>query len=165
MRGDNIPLITNHNAMERTATMKIVSPVVGELDVASDRIINFPAGMPGFENCQRFTLLHMESAAPRLFLLQSLDDLDVAFTVTTPDFLGLNYEFPLSDDEVNTLQLERSEDVSVLLIMRRNDEAANNEAPVSANLMAPLVLNTHARRGLQKVIGRVDTEVTLRAVA
>jgi hypothetical protein len=31
--------------------------------------------------------------------------------------------------------------------------------------MAPLVLNTATRLGLQKVIGRVDTSVTLKAVA
>lgn len=66
-----------------------------------------------------------------------------------------------------TLQLSSADDVSLLLIVRHNDDAQNNpaESPVRANLMAPLVLNTATRRGLQKVIGKVDTRVTLRAVA
>ena len=92
-------------------------------------------------------------------MLQSLDDADVGFTVTTPDVLGLNYEFALSDAEVDDLQLTDPADVSVLLIVRR--DGAN---PVHANVMAPLVINTATRRGLQKIIGKVDTSVTLKAV-
>lgn len=147
--------------------MKITSPVVGEVEVSADRVIEFPAGLPGFEACHQFTLLHSEdNDAPRLFMLQCIDDQDVMFTVTTPDFLGLNYEFALTDDEVAALQLTSSDDVSVLLIVRRNEDedGVPAESPVRANLMAPLVLNTTTRRALQKVIGRVDTSVTLRAV-
>lgn len=141
--------------------MKITSPVIGEVDVSPERIIHFPAGLPGFESNQRFTLLHAEdNAAPKLFMLQSLDDAALLFTVTTPDILGLNYEFTLTDAEVDSLQLANPDDVSVLLIVSRGDTT-----PVQANVMAPLVINTATRRGLQKVIGRVDTSVTLRAVA
>ena len=140
--------------------MKISSPVVGEIEVSPDRIITFPAGLPGFEACRQFALLHAEgNDAPQLFMLQSLDDADVGFTVTTPDILGLNYEFALSDAEVDDLQLTDPADVSVLLIVRRD-----GDNPVHANVMAPLVVNTATRRGLQKIIGKVDTSVTLKAV-
>mgnify|MGYP000187311909 CR=1 FL=1 len=37
--------------------MKITSPVVGEMEVSADRVIDFPAGLPGFENCRQFTLV------------------------------------------------------------------------------------------------------------
>jgi flagellar assembly factor FliW len=149
-------------------SMKITSPIVGEVEVSADRVIEFPAGLPGFEACRQFTLLHAaDNDAPKAFMLQSLNDPDVMFSVTTPDVLGLNYEFTLTDDEVAALQLSSADDVSLLLIVRHNDDAQNNpaESPVRANLMAPLVLNTATRRGLQKVIGKVDTSVTLRAVA
>ena len=142
--------------------MKITSPIVGEVDVSADRILNFPAGLPGFEACRQFALLHAEgNDAPQLFMLQSLDDADVGFTVTTPDILGLNYEFPLSDDEVAGLQLGNADDASVLLIVSRGEPGAS---PVRANVMAPLVVNTATRRGLQKIIGKVDTSVTLKAI-
>lgn len=140
--------------------MKISSPVVGEIEVSPERVITFPAGLPGFEACRQFALLHAEgNDAPKLFMLQSLDDADVGFTVTTPDILGLNYEFALSDAEVDDLQLTAPADVSVLLIVRRD-----GDNPVHANVMAPLVINTATRRGLQKIIGKVDTSVTLKAV-
>ena len=141
--------------------MKITSPVVGEMEVSADRVIDFPAGLPGFENCRQFTLVHTaDTDAPKLFVLQCLDDPQVAFTVTTPDILGLNYEFTLTDAETASLELTNPDDVSVLLIVR----ASADDTPVHANLMAPLVLNTATRLGLQKVIGRVDTSVTLKAV-
>lgn len=140
--------------------MKISSPVVGEIEVSPERVLTFPAGLPGFEACRQFALLHAEgNDAPQLFMLQSLDDADVGFTVTTPDILGLNYEFALSDAEVDDLQLTDPADVSVLLIVRRD-----GDNPVHANVMAPLVINTATRRGLQKIIGKVDTSVTLKAV-
>ena len=140
--------------------MKISSPVVGEIEVSPERGITFPAGLPGFEACRLFALLHADgNDAPQLFMLQSLDDADVGFTVTTPDILGLNYEFVLSDAEVDDLQLTEPADVSVLLIVRRD-----GDNPVHANVMAPLVINTATRRGLQKIIGKVDTSVTLKAV-
>ena len=140
--------------------MKISSPVVGEIEVSPERVITFPAGLPGFEACRQFALLHAEgNDAPQLFMLQSLDDADVGFTVTTPDILGLNYEFALNDAEVDDLQLTDPADVSVLLIVRRD-----GDNPVHANVMAPLVINTATRRGLQKIIGKVDTSVTPKAV-
>ncbi len=140
--------------------MKISSPVVGEIEVSPERVLTFPAGLPGFEACRQFALLHAEgNDAPQLFMLQSLDDADVGFNVTTPDILGLNYEFVLSDAEVDDLQLTDPADVSVLLIVRRD-----GDNPVHANVMAPLVINTATRRGLQKIIGKVDTSVTLKAV-
>ena len=140
--------------------MKISSPVVGEIEVSPERVLTFPAGLPGFEACRQFALLHAEgNDAPQLFMLQSLDDADVGFTVTTPDILGLNYEFALSDAEVDDLQLTDPADVSVLLIVRRD-----GDNPVHANVMAPLVINTATRRGLQKIIGKVDASVTLKAI-
>ncbi|MBS0356395.1 MAG: flagellar assembly protein FliW [Proteobacteria bacterium] len=142
--------------------MKITSPVIGEIEVSPERIIEFPNGLPGFEATHQFTLLHPEGDdAPNIFVLQGVDNPEVTFTVTTPDVLGLNYEFTLTDDEVAALQLGNPDDVSVLLIVRNNDTGA--VAP-QANVMAPLVINTAARRAVQKIIGRVDTSVTLRAV-
>lgn len=141
--------------------MKITSPVVGEMDVSADRVITFPSGLPGFEQCHQFTLVHAAgNDTPQLFLLQCLDDAEVVFTVTTPDVLGLNYEFNLNDEEVDALRLGSAEDAAVLLMVSRETDAA----PIRANVMAPLVVNTASRHGVQKIIGKVDTSVTLKAV-
>jgi flagellar assembly factor FliW len=40
--------------------MQIKSPLFGSAEIAEDKIIEFPSGLPGFEQCRRFTLLHEE---------------------------------------------------------------------------------------------------------
>ena len=138
--------------------MKVESPRFGSLDVDSSKLIQFPAGLPGFEECKQFTFLEVgELQAQALGVLQSIDRPDVAFSVGQPDMFGLHYEFALSDDEEKLLQASRAEDLTVLLILRREDEQ-----PLKANLMAPLVINTVSRIGFQKVIARIGCDVTLR---
>lgn len=144
--------------------MKIKSPEFGTVEVADDRIIEFPAGLPGFEACRRFVLVHEEGREPEVFLLQSVDDPDVAFSITAPARLGVNLEFTLSDEEQALLAIENDDDVAIAIIVRsqKQEEAGPASAGLSANFMAPLVINTRARRGMQKVISRLGCEITLR---
>ncbi|WP_341646123.1 flagellar assembly protein FliW [Thauera sp. SDU_THAU2] len=144
--------------------MQIRSPEFGTVEVADDRIIEFPAGLPGFEQCRRFALVHEEGREAEVFLLQSVDEPDVAFSITAPMRLGVNLEFALSDEDVALLELEGIDDVAVAIIVRSQsaEEAGPASAGLSANFMAPLVFNTRARKGMQKVINRLGCEVTLR---
>lgn len=142
--------------------MKIESPVLGVVDVSDDKVIEFPAGLPGFEHCHRFVLVHEEGRETTVFQLQSVDDPDVSFSLTGPEQFGITYEFPLSDDEVAALQLDRPEDALVAIIVRKEGEDPAT-AGLRANFMAPLVINVGARRGLQKVINKLGCDIILRA--
>ncbi len=145
--------------------MKIESPVFGSVEVSDDKVIEFPGGLPGFESCRRFVLVHEADSAAGVFRLQSADDTTIAFSIAGPEQLGITYEFPLTDEEVATLQLARPEDALVAVIVRKDD--SNDGSPASAglraNFMAPLVFNVKARRGLQKVIDKLGCEIILRA--
>lgn len=145
--------------------MRIDSPVLGAIDVADDKIIEFPLGLAGFEGNTRFALLHDETGGAGLFMLQSADDPELMFSVASPESLGIHYEFELSDDETAALALTRSDQASVLVILRKADDEADTPAGAGlrANFMGPLVVNTETRRGLQKVIPRLGCEITLRA--
>lgn len=146
--------------------MKIDSPVFGSLEVSDDRIIEFPAGLPGFEACHRFTLIHEEGAAPQVMQLQSVDQPEVVLSIAAPDTLGINYDFTLDDAEVDALKLTRPEDAVVVVVIRRGareDGTGPAEAGLRANFVAPLIINTASRIGLQKVFTRLGCDVTLRA--
>lgn len=144
--------------------MRIESPVLGQIEVSEDKIIDFPQGLPGFEQCTRFTLVHDEGGDRSLHLLQSLDEPDLVLSVTGPELLGISYEFNLQPEEVNLLGLKQAEDVAVAVILRREDgePASPADTGMRANFMGPLVINTETRKGMQKVINRIDCEVTLR---
>lgn len=146
--------------------MIIDSPVLGTVEAADDKIIEFPSGLTGFENLKRFALLHDEGeAASDLFMLLSVDSPDVLFSVTDPSRVSVHYELQLTDEESAEIQLDDPAHVATLVILRRDDsEGVPEGAGLRANFMAPLIVNLASRRGLQKVLSRVDCEVTLRSV-
>jgi flagellar assembly factor FliW len=146
--------------------MKIESPVLGTIEVSEEKIIEFRNGLPGFENCRRFALLHEEGAEPTLFLLQSVDDPEVMFSITGPETLGVTYEFSISDEEADQLALTDPKDAVIAIIVRKDEESDSpSTAGMRANFMAPLVINVPAQRGMQKVFPRLGAHITLRAEA
>ena len=139
--------------------MNIDNPHAGSLDVAPDRVIEFPEGLAGFEEFRRFSLFHPETPegeTPRYFILQSMDDPAVAFNIADPALFGFNYEINLSDPESAALDLVDPSEAAVVVILVKDGES------VRANLKAPLVLNVRARRGIQHVFTGLDYQVALK---
>jgi flagellar assembly factor FliW len=138
--------------------MNIESPRFGTLPVETSKIIEFPRGLAGFEDCRRFSLFHPEGgaadagSAPRYFILQSLDDPALAFQIADPAHFGFSYEITVDDTETALLQLTDAADAAVAVITWR-DETSNQ---VRANLKAPLLINTRTQRGLQHVFMKLD---------
>ena len=141
------------------SAMNIDTPHSGSLDVTPDRIIEFPRGLPGFEDLRRYSLFHPQSDAgvPPYFILQSLDDPAVAFNIADPALFGFNYEIKLSDEESAALNLSDPAEAAVVVMLVK-DEASGQ---VRANLKAPLILNVSARRGIQHVFSNLDYQVML----
>ena len=136
--------------------MKIESPRFGTLVVEPSRIIEFPRGLIGFENCKRFSLFHAEGGAPSFFILQSLDDAAIAFHIADPAHFGFNYEIALSDDDAAMVKLTDPAVAAVVVMLVKEADG------VRANLNAPLVLNIEARLGVQHVFARLNYEVMLK---
>ena len=140
--------------------MKIDSPRFGAIEVAEDKLIRFPLGLPGFEDCKLFALLHPDAEQTRIFYLQSTEQPDVAFSIASPDQFSLHYEFSLTDEELQLIGLGKSEDAAVMVILRQDE---GQGAPIRAVLTAPLIINLTTRLGLQKTMANVGCDITLRA--
>lgn len=137
--------------------INIDSPRFGSLEVEPSRVIEFPVGLPGFEDCKRFTLFHPEDGTHRYFILQSLDDPAVAFHIADPALFGFNYDIDLTDDEAKLIELGDPGQIAVVVILMKGD----GNFPLRANLNAPLVLNLESRRGLQHVFSKLNYDVKL----
>lgn len=138
--------------------MNIESPRFGSLDIEPSRIIEFPQGLAGFEDCRRFTLFHPEpvgAEVPHYFILQSLDDPSVAFHIADPALFEFSYEITLSDEEAEQLAMTDPAQTVVVVILNKD-----GEGPLRANLNAPLIINLESRRGLQHMFARLDYNVT-----
>lgn len=141
--------------------MNIDTPHSGSIEVAPDRIIEFPNGLAGFEQFRRYSLFHPETeegAPPRFFILESLDDPAVAFNIADPALFGFTYEINLPDDEAAALDLSDPAEAAVVVILVKDGDS------VRANLKAPLILNVRARRGIQHVFAGLDYQVALKPV-
>jgi flagellar assembly factor FliW len=139
---------------------RIESPRFGSLEISPERIIEFPKGIPGFEDVQRYTLFHPEGEDPKYFILQAVESPEVAFHIAEPSRFGFTYEINLSDEEGELLQLEDPADVVVVVLLMKDDHKGSQ--PLRANLNAPLVLNLKTRRGIQHVFAQLNYQVTLK---
>jgi flagellar assembly factor FliW len=131
--------------------MEVFQSQFGPIEVDPDTIIHFPAGLPGFDACKNYKLLHEEKPNPSVFWLQSLDDAEVAFSIVGAERLGFNYVLTLNDEECASIDLQDANDAMLFLILSR----PNNEG-IRANTLAPLVINLQARKGLQKIDVKAD---------
>lgn len=144
--------------------MKVETYLFGSVEVNPEKIITFPNGLVAFEDCKRFTLVHEEGKEqPSSYTLQSLDDPGLAFQIVDPTTLGFNYELALSDTENALLQSPAAEDVAVMQVLFKSE--SDGKAAISPNLRAPLVINTRARIGLQKVMETLRPNITLSNLA
>lgn len=144
--------------------MKVDTYLFGSVEVSPEKIITFPNGMVGFESSKRFMLAHEEGhTPPTSFTLQSLDDPNLAFQIADPTNLGFNYELALTDAENALLQSPAPEDVAVMQVLFKKEE--DGKATITPNLRAPLVINTKARVGLQKIMETMRPNITLSNLA
>ena len=144
--------------------MKVETYLFGAVEVSPEKIIHFPNGLVGFEQSKRFMLAHEESKEhPASYTLQSLDEPALAFQIVDPTTMGFDYELALNDAENALLQSPVPEDVAVMQVLFRNDEGG--KAVITPNLRAPLVINTRARVGIQKVMENLRPNIILSNLA
>jgi flagellar assembly factor FliW len=138
--------------------MEIKSSFLGEQSIDPNTIINFPNGIPGFEDQTRFKLFHQEGDNPLVFWLQSLDDETLIFSVAEASTFNINYNFILNDAEEALLGIEDDADTLILIILHKDD---NVQPTVKGAINSPLVINSAKRIGLQKVLKEVEQSITL----
>ncbi len=144
----------------------IQSVQFGEMNVDPEKIITFPQGLPGFESSTRFMLCHEEGSNGIVHFLQSVDEGALAFSVGDPSQFGIHYQFTLSDDEQALLELTSMEDLLILILLYRDEEASSNaENAVRGAINSPLVINIKTRKGLQKVMEAVAPSVLLSEIS
>ncbi len=131
-----------------------------DVPVNQETVLNFPRGLVGFEDKQRFSIFH-EEGKPTVFWLQSLDDPQLSFSIVPPDAIDVAYEIELSDEENQLLQLARPEDALVVVILYREAAGEDGKNRISASTRSPLVINMARRIGMQKILRDVHPTVVV----
>ena len=128
---------------------------------SSDAIINFPTGIPGFEDQTQFQLFRQEDNEI-VFLLQSLDNEDIAFSVAHPSHFNISYNFVLTDEEQEQLKIQSIDDLLLLLILHKDENSdVTGQPTIKGSIQSPLLVNTKNRIGIQKTLSVIEQSITL----
>ncbi|MCK6551647.1 flagellar assembly protein FliW [Myxococcota bacterium] len=117
----------------------------GALSLDAARVVEFPAGLPGFDT-KRFVLVD-EPRSPHLCWLQSTREPDAALLLASPRGLGLDYAVEAKPGELFAIQSEgRAPDPLSIWVVTR---AGERPGELLLNLFAPIFLNPRLGLALQ----------------
>lgn len=124
--------------------MEISTTRFGKLSIHEDDIIEFPAGLIGFEDCNKWTIL-ADQTNESVGWLQSVEDPGLAFAVVSPRRYVADYKVRVSPDQASSLKLDAGMEMFVLVVVSRED------GDVTVNLRAPLLINLSLQLGRQVI--------------
>ncbi len=127
--------------MKAVATVKTKPEGAPSAPASEPGVIQFPAGIPGFETCRRFVLQAPEELQP-LTCLRSLDAPHASFLTVDPQLADRGYDLTLREFERARLGAGE-EPLLWLAIVTIKDGTA------LANLRAPVVINPARMIGCQ----------------
>jgi flagellar assembly factor FliW len=134
--------------------MQVETSRFGTLEIDETAIITFPDGLPGFEAHRRFAFVPHRMPDPDkpspFVWFQSLEDGRLAFLITNPLTFFPDYEPVLSASDRNALAAD--EDGAALSIYALLTVPSGNPSGITANLLAPLVINTANLRARQVIV-------------
>ena len=123
-------------------------------------VIELVQPMPGFAGSTRFTLVQLDEDGV-LCALRSLDDPDLRFLVVSPVSFFPDYAPVVDDSTVAELGIDSADDVLVLLVLN----AGASLTSTTANLLAPVLVNTVTRRAVQVILDDPDLAIATPLVA
>lgn len=128
--------------------MKIKTTRFGEIEIEPEKIITMTQGMLGFEQFKRYIILDHHPDTPFKWW-QSIDDPGLAFVIVDPLLFKTDYEVTISREEAADLNLEDTSKGTTIVVL---SIPKGDPAKISANLMAPLIINHEHKLAKQIVL-------------
>jgi flagellar assembly factor FliW len=123
----------------------------GRINYEPGSVLEFPNGIPGFEDRKRFVALTFPHTHPLVFL-QSLEDAGLCFITLPVLSIDREYRLMVSEEDLERIGLppERQprigEDVACLAVV-----TVQRTGGPTANLLAPLVINIRNLKAVQAI--------------
>ena len=120
----------------------------GTIEVDLDLVIHLSEGIIGFESCRDYVVVrHDDKSAFRWF--QSLQEPGVAFPVVEPFSFRPDYAPTISDTDARMLGLKADTPTLLFVVV---SVPGNDPRAMTANLLAPIVINAPTRQGKQVIV-------------
>ncbi len=127
--------------------MKVKTTRFGELEVNPTDLITFAEGLFGFENLKKYFVVDPGDSTLILWL-QSTEDEKVAFPIIEPKIFKPDYIAKLLPADLNGLELDSLQSAKLYSVLT----IPGNVTEMSANLKAPIVINSAKKIGKQIVL-------------
>jgi flagellar assembly factor FliW len=127
--------------------MVIQSTRLGQLEVPTEEIVKFPGGLPGFPHETAFALIPHSPDSPFAFL-QSVAEPNLTFLIVDPFPFFNDYQFDVNDGLLQEIGAGGDIPIRVFNIVTVPEKVAE----MTANLLAPIVVNWNSRNALQVVL-------------
>ena len=137
--------IVKENASAASAgKVKFDSVRFGALEVKKDKIIDFPVGLIGMSDPDRFVMLDY---TPPFSWLHSVDHPEVAFVIVNGAEFGKTYqiEMPYGDKDID---LQQGDEVAVINIVTAQEHVEQT----AVNMKAPIIVNMRNKKGKQFIL-------------
>lgn len=123
----------------------------GKIEFDPVQVIEFPEGLPAFEQERRFVPIERPATAPFIFL-QSLTCADLIFITLPVHLVDAAYELSICAEDLQALALpvDRQPKLGVDVIGLAVITVAEGSA-ATANLMAPILITIRTQRALQAI--------------
>ncbi len=127
---------------------KVSTSRFGEIEVDEKKIVHFQNGIPAFEDEREFIILPYEEDSPYYFM-QSVNSPDLAFLLTIPFLFFPEYSFEVDDATMKELEITNHDNVFYYAMITIPNGSIRY---MTANLLAPIVLNSDNMRAKQVVL-------------
>jgi flagellar assembly factor FliW len=123
---------------------------LGTIECDENSILNFPRGLPGFDDLRRFVCLQQPEFRPLVYL-QSAEHPQICFLTLPVGAIDASYRLEVGSEETALLGLGSQitsfgTDVIGLAIL-----TTSKHREPTANLLSPVVINVASRIGMQVV--------------
>lgn len=128
--------------------MIIETDKFGQIEIDDNLIFDFVEPVIGYDNLTKYVLIeHSENSSFKW--LQSIEDKNLAFPVTSPAFFDIDYQFEIPTDKAEKISLNSVESLISLNIV---SIPSNNPRKATINLLAPIIINATNKQGMQIIL-------------
>ena len=129
----------------------------GTIDIEDEKIINFPMGIIGFENLKNFALIYDSEREERskISWLQSMEEPLMVLPVINPIDIKEEYNPIIEDELIKTIGNPSDDDIIILVTM----SIPSDLTKMTANLRAPIIINTVTRQAMQVIVENPEYEI------
>lgn len=135
--------------------MKAETKYFGTIDVDDDKIIHFPMGIIGLEEFKNFALIYDSEREERsnISWLQSMEEPLMVMPVINPDEITDEGYHPIIEDELMK-QIGDPADADLMILVTMS--IPSDLTKMTANLKAPIIINTTNCQAMQVIVENED---------